>query len=75
MIPPTPTPLPPGMPHFVLPDSYGLWGSTSTAIQTWNWMGGMGDAIQLLALLMVVLAGLYVLWRFIQGFIRKDAES
>lgn len=73
--PPTPTPFPPGTAHFELPSEYSLWGATDMAIQFWNWTGTGGTIFQLLALIAMVIGGMFVVWRFVQQFTRKDAED
>lgn len=73
MIPPTPTPLPPGMARFVMPESYSLWGSTDSAIQTWNWLGQSGQVIQLIILVGLVIAGMFVVYRFFRQFTERDS--
>lgn len=75
MLPVTPTPFPPGTAHFEIPQTYSLWGSTDMVIQFWNWTGDTGAIVQLLALIMLVIAGVLIVYRFIQQFIRKDAEE
>lgn len=71
----TPTALPPGVSHFNLPNSYSLWGSTDIAIQTWNWLGDAQFVIQSLAIIMLVIAGVYILIKAIQLMTRKDSEE
>jgi len=73
--PPTPTPMPPGQARFELPSGYSLWDSTDAAIQTWNWMGGSGQVLQLIILIALVIAGMFIVYRFVQQFTRKDAEQ
>lgn len=74
-MPPTPTMLPPGVPHFEIPAGYSLWGSTDLAIHTWNWLGAAQMVIQALAIIMLVIAGMYILTRAIQMATRKDSEE
>ena len=75
MIPPTPTPMPPGSSLFDIPYAYGLWGSSSSAIQTWNWSGDWGRIVQSIMLVATVLAGVVIVTLFIKIMTRKDAED
>lgn len=74
-MPPTPTPFPPGMAHFTLPDNYSLWGSADLAIQTWNWLGDWRLIIQAIFLVVLIAAGMYLFKKFIEQFTRDDAEE
>ena len=71
MIPPTPTPLPAGTPHFTLPDDYSLWGSTDTAIHFWNWLGDGGTVLQALILIALTIAGMALVWRFARQILHQ----
>ena len=75
MIPPTPTPLPPGTAHFSIPSSYSLWASTSSAIQFWNWLGVGQIVLQAMIIVGIVLIGLYVLNRFVNDNMKRDSEK
>jgi L-asparagine transporter-like permease len=75
MIPPTPTYLPPGVPHFTLPTEFSLWGGASTAVQVWNWSGQWQAIIQVLAIVMLVIAGMYIVIKFINQMSRRDSEE
>jgi hypothetical protein len=74
-IPPTPTPQPPGVARFNLPDSYSLWGSTDLAIQTWNWLGDGRALVQLLAIIAIVVLGMFIVWKFFSQMTRRDSEN
>lgn len=74
MFPPTPTPLPPGIPVVDM-GSYSLWPAASPAIQAWNWMGALGTTLQLIIIAALVIAGVYTVMRFVNQTTRKDAES
>lgn len=74
-MPPTPTPMPTGTEIINITESYSLWGSVSTAVQTWHWLGSFGLVIQLIILVFIVMAGMFVVSRFVKEFTRKDAES
>lgn len=75
MIPPTPTPFPPGTPVFIIPSNYSLWGSAPFAVQSWNMLGDGRYVIQVIFLIAFIIAGMYILQRFAQDFTRKDAEE
>ena len=75
MIPPTPTPLPPGAAHFTLPESYSIWASTNWAIQTWNLLSYGQYIIQALILIAIVIAGIAVFRRFMAEFMQKDTQE
>ena len=75
MIPPTPTPLPPGVAPIDIPYAVGLWGSSGNMIQAWNWIGTTALVIQAVFLILIVVAGLAVLKRFSADFIKKDSEE
>lgn len=72
---PTPTPLPPVAPLFDIPDNYSLWAGTDYAVQSWNLPQTPRLAIQAVFLVVLIIAGLYLLTRFIRDFTRKDAED
>lgn len=74
MIPPTPTAFPAGEAIFTMPAEYSLWASTDLAIQTWHWLGNGKIVIQVIILIMIVIAGLYIFNRFISDNTRRDAE-
>jgi membrane protein implicated in regulation of membrane protease activity len=75
MIPPTPTFLPsPGIPAIDLSNVYDLWMGAPIAVQVWN-MSGMGGAVQLVALLAIVLVGVYVVYRFLRDFVKADEQE
>jgi hypothetical protein len=75
MIPATPTPLPPGVANFTIPTDYTLWGSTSTAIQYWNWLGVIGLFVQGFLLLMIVVIGIKILTNFLNNFTKQDQQE
>lgn len=75
MIPPTPTPLPPGSSLFDIPYAYGLWASSGSAIQAWNWSGDWGRVIQSVLLVAIALTAVVILTQFIKIFTRKDSEE
>ncbi len=75
MIPPTPTPLPPGTPYLTIPYSVGLWGSVGNGIQAWNWIGTAQIVIQTVFLIFIVYAGVRVFLRFVGDFTGKDSEE
>ena len=75
VLPPTPTPQPPGIEYFTMPESMTLWSSTDSAIQFWNWMGTWGQVIQMLVLLAFVYLGVRVLLVFVNEYIRGDADA
>lgn len=76
MIKPTPTLLPPpGTPYFTIPSSYSLWASTDYAIQSWHLLGTPGTAIQAIILVVMIVAGLYILIHFLRDFVQKDANK
>mgnify|MGYP000073561884 CR=1 FL=1 len=74
--PPTPVPLPTGQPHFDM-GSYTLWNSTDSRFHLWNMAGELNlqAPIQLLFVIAAVLAGAFIVWKFIGQFIRRDAEE
>jgi ABC-type multidrug transport system permease subunit len=74
-IPPTPTPLPPGIQRIAIPDSYSLWQSTDAAIHAWRWVGAGQIVIQALILIVIVLAGLYIFNRFVNTFTLTRTEA
>lgn len=75
MIPPTPTPLPPGTPVFTIPSGYSLWAGAPYAIQSWNLLGDGRTIIQAVFLLGLIIIGMYILLRFSHDFTKKDAEE
>lgn len=75
MIPPTPTHLPAGTPHFSMPNEFSLWASTDTAIHTWNFLGDARIVIQAIVLILIVMAGMYIVNRFIHEFTGEDASE
>lgn len=64
MIPFTPTPMPPGQP--VVQITYSLWNSTSAAITSWQWAGGVGLLLQVIILVVLIIVGVTVLRRQLQ---------
>lgn len=72
-LPTTPTPMPAGVAVADL-SSYSIWNSTDSAIQTWNWLGDSGSVIQGIIIIALVVAGMFVVYKFVQQFIRRDAE-
>lgn len=74
-MPPTPTALPPGMPRFDLPSEFSLWAGTSTAIQVWNWIGDGRVIVQGLAIIGLVIAGIFIVYKFVSNMTRKDSEQ
>ena len=75
MIPATPTHLPPGVPNFTLPTEFSLWGGASTAVQVWNWIDQWQMILQVLFIVMIVIAGMYIVIRFINKMTAKDSEE
>lgn len=75
MIPFTPTPLPPGLPHFTLPNEFSLWAGTSTAIQFWNWVGDGQVIVQGLAIIGLVILGIFILFKFVRQTTQKDSTE
>lgn len=75
MIPPTPTPLPPGQAVIDLGSTYSLWSSTDGAIHTWRMLGDWGAAIQLLLIVALVIVGMFVVKGFVNQIVRRDAEE
>jgi flagellar biogenesis protein FliO len=63
------------VPHFTLPAEFSLWGGASTAVQVWNWIDQGQTVVQVLAIIMLVIAGMYIVLRFINQMSRKDSES
>jgi hypothetical protein len=74
-MPPTPTPLGPPTPHFTLPEEFSLWAGTSTAIQVWNWIGDGQVIVQGMAIIGLVIAGMFIVYRFVKQMTTKDAEE
>lgn len=74
-MPPTPTPFPPGAAHFELPSEFSLWGGTDLAVQAWNWLGDGRVVIQALMIVIIVIAGIYVMLRFIRENTEEDASE
>ena len=74
-LPPTPTPLPPGEAVFSLPTEFSLWGGAREAVQVWNMAGPWQPVIQGIAIIGLVIAGMFVVYKFIRQMTRKDAEQ
>lgn len=74
-IPPTPTPLPPGNAHFTLPNEFSLWAGTSSAIQVWNWIGDGQTIVQGLAIIGLVIAGMFIVYKFVRQMSAKDSQE
>ena len=74
-IPPTPTGLPPATPRFEIPDTYSLWASAPSAVQSWNMAGGGRGIFQAVLLIVLVIAGIYIVSRFIKEFTERDSEN
>lgn len=74
-IPPTPTGLPPGVPRFTIPDNYSLWSAAPTAVQSWNMAGELRGIFQAILLIVLIIAGIYIVSRFIRDFTREDSEE
>ena len=74
-MPPTPTALPPGMPRFDLPSEFSLWAGTSTAIQVWNWIGDGQVIVQALAIIGLVIAGMFIVYKFVRQMSAKDSQE
>jgi TRAP-type C4-dicarboxylate transport system permease small subunit len=75
MLPPTPTPLPPGTAMITIPEAYTLWGSTDWAVQSWNLLGDGRIAIQAIFLVGLVIIGMFILQRFARDFTQKDSQN
>lgn len=75
MIPPTPTPLPPGVAIFSIPSEFSLWAGTSSAIQVWNWIGSGQVIVQGLAIISLVILGIFILYKFIGSMTAKDSTE
>lgn len=73
--PPTPTPLPPATPHFMLDTSYGVWGGTSAAITTWQWAGDLGLLLQAIIVVAFVILGIVIFANFLREFTRRDSQE
>jgi flagellar biogenesis protein FliO len=58
-----------------IPDSYSLWASAPTAIQSWNMAGETRGVIQIIILVMIIIAGVYVFNRFVKEFTARDSEE
>jgi flagellar biogenesis protein FliO len=72
---PTPTQLPPGQERFSL-ESFTLWNSTDTAIQTWRWhTNGIAEFVQVLIIIVIVVAAIYTINKFRQQMMNKDSED
>ncbi|MCK6581285.1 MAG: hypothetical protein L6Q98_24610 [Anaerolineae bacterium] len=74
MIKPTPTPLPPGTPYFILPDGYGLWASTDTAIQYWHWLGEAQTILQLIIVIFLVIVFIVTVVRWVNVMMEEDSK-
>lgn len=74
-LPPTPTPLPPGAAVFVLPEAFSLWGGAREAVQVWNMAGPWQPVIQGIAIIGLVITGMFIVYKFIRQMTRKDAEQ
>lgn len=75
MIPPTPTFLPPGIPHFILPSEFSLWAGAPVGIQVWNWIGNGQIIVQMLAIIGLIIAGVFIVWKFFSKMTTRDSES
>lgn len=73
--PPTPTALPPGEALIELQNIYSLWEAAPHAIQIWHLGGAMASILQLLILITLVAAGMFVMYKSFEKLIRKDAEN
>ncbi len=74
-LPPTPTPLPPATPHFDMGDTYSLWNSTESAIQSWHLMGDVATVIQVFALIGLVVIGMYVIYKAFKQMTEWDSQQ
>jgi hypothetical protein len=74
-LPPTPTPLPPGTAVFTLPNAFSLWGGAQQAVQVWNMAGPWQPVIQGIAIIGLVITGMFVVYRFIRQMTSKDTEE
>lgn len=74
-VPPTPTPQPAGTSYFSIPQSVSLWGSVSTAIQWWNWLGSGQIIVQALLIGLLVALGVFSVNRWVKELTGKDAEE
>lgn len=73
--PPTPTPLPQGIPRFEMGDSYSLWEAAPTYLQVWNWSGIIGGVLQLVIFLVVIVVCAVVIYRQFQKVSELDSQS
>lgn len=74
-LPPTPTPLPPGTPRVTLPSEFSLWGGAQQAVQVWHMAGPWQPVIQGIAIIGLVITGMFVVYKFIKQMTSKDAEQ
>lgn len=74
-IPPTPTPLPPPVPRVTLPETVSIWHNTDYMIQTWNLLGDWQTVIQLIIVMILIYAGVSVVWKFFSQMTSRDAEE
>lgn len=58
-----------------LEGTVSLWNSADEAINFWHMIGDAGQVLQLLLLIVLVVAGMRIVYSFIQKFIRRDAEE
>lgn len=75
IIPPTPTLLPIGIPRFNIPAEFSLWGGAQDAIQVWNMATPWQPIIQGLAIVGIVIIGMFVVWKFIRQMTQRDSEQ
>lgn len=73
--PPTPTALPPATPYFDAFRGFTIWHVTDVPIQSWNMLGDGRYAIQLIIVIALVVAGAFILSRFLKQMTRRDSEK
>lgn len=75
MIPPTPTLLPPALPHVIMPSGYSLWAGTSSAVTVWNLAGQWQTVIQGIIIIGLVIIGITIVWKFVRQMTQRDSEQ
>jgi hypothetical protein len=58
-----------------IPYSVGLWGSVGNGVQAWNWVGTAGLVVQGAILILIVMAGVGIVRRWMNSSIRRDSEE
>lgn len=73
--PPTPTPLPAGIPQFDMGETYSLWQAAPTYLQVWNWSGVIGNVLQLVIFLVLLAVAVMLIYRQFQKVAERDSQS